>query len=88
MMKLIPMATLAITAGLFLVPGGAQQVTPKAPEHTMPMPQSGGVMNYDKMMADMKVADPRRFSVLRADGCVILPSITSLCQTAGTNTHA
>jgi hypothetical protein len=63
-MKIIPMATLALTAGLFLAPAGAQQVTPKAPEHTMPMPQSGGMksggmMNQDNMMADMKAADAR-----------------------------
>jgi len=59
MMKMIPMATLAITAGLFLAPASAQQATPKAPEHSMPMPPSGGVMNHDKMMSDMKVADAR-----------------------------
>ena len=59
MMKMIPMATLAITAGLFLAPASAQQATPKAPEHTMPMPPSGGMMNHDKMMADMKAADAR-----------------------------
>ena len=58
-MKMIPMATLAITAGLFLAPAGAQQVTPKTPERSMPMPQSGGMMNHDKMMADMKAADAR-----------------------------
>jgi hypothetical protein len=59
MMKMIPMATLAITAGLFLAPASAQQATPKAPEHSMPMPPSGGVMNHDKMMSDMKAADAR-----------------------------
>ena len=58
-MKMIPMATLALTAGLFLAPAGAQQATPKAPEHSMPMPQTGGMMNHDKMMADMKAADAR-----------------------------
>ena len=58
-MKIIPMATLALTAGLFLAPAGAQQATPKAPEHSMPMPQTGGMMNHDKMMADMKAADAR-----------------------------
>ena len=56
---MIPIATLAITAGLFLAPAGAQQVTPKAPEHSMPMPQPGGMMDHDKMMADMKAADAR-----------------------------
>ena len=61
---MIPMVTLAITAGLFLVPASAQQATPKAPEHSMPMPQSGGMMNHgmmnhDKMMSDMKAADAR-----------------------------
>jgi len=56
-MKLTTMATLAITVGLFLAPAGAQQATPKAPEHSMP--QSGGMMNHDKMMADMKAADAR-----------------------------
>ena len=59
MMKMIPMVTLAITAGLFLVPASAQQATPKAPEHSMPMPPSGGMMNHDKMMSDMKAADAR-----------------------------
>ncbi|MEO8259577.1 MAG: hypothetical protein ABI868_19680 [Acidobacteriota bacterium] len=58
-MKMIPMAALAITAGFFLAPALAQQVTPKAPEHSMPMPPSGGMMNHDKMMADMKTADAR-----------------------------
>ena len=27
--------------------------------HSMPIPQSGGMMNHDKMMADMKAADAR-----------------------------
>jgi hypothetical protein len=58
-MTLIPLAALTIAAGLFLVPAGAQQVTPKAPEHSMPMPQAGGMMDHDKMMADMKAADAR-----------------------------
>ncbi len=59
-MNMIPMATLAIIAGLFLAPAGAQQATtPKAPQHSTPMPQSGGMMNHDKMMADMKAADAR-----------------------------
>ena len=57
-MKMIPIATLALTAGLFLAPALAQQVTPQAPEHSMPI-QSGGMMNHDKMMADMKAADAR-----------------------------
>ena len=59
-MKLIPIAALTIVvAGLFLAPAGAQQVTPKAPEHNMPMPQAGGMMDHDKMMANMKAADAR-----------------------------
>ena len=58
-MKLITMATVAITLGLFLTPAVAQQGTPKVPEKTMPMSQSGGMMNHDKMMADMKAADAR-----------------------------
>jgi hypothetical protein len=56
---MIPIAALAITAGLFLAPAGAQQVTSKAPEHSMPMPEHGGMMDHDKMMADMKAADAR-----------------------------
>ena len=56
---MIPMATLAVTAGLFLVPAVAQQATPKAPEHSMPTPQPAGMMDHDKMMADMKAADAR-----------------------------
>ena len=51
--------TVAITAGLFLAPAVAQQVTPPVPEKTMPMSQSGGMMNHDKMMAEMKAADAR-----------------------------
>jgi hypothetical protein len=58
-MKLIPIAAFAIAAGLFLAPAGAQQAPPNAPEHTMPMPQAGGMMDHDKMMADMKAADAR-----------------------------
>ena len=58
-MKPIPIAAFAIVAGLFLAPAGAQQVTPKAHEHSMPTPQAGGMMNHDKMMADMKAADAR-----------------------------
>lgn len=56
---MIPLAILAITAGLFLAPAAAQQATPKAPEHTMPMPQSGGTMNHAQMMSDMKAVDAR-----------------------------
>ncbi len=59
LMKLIPITAFAIAAGLLLAPAGAQQVTPKAHEHSMPMPQAGGMMNHDKMMADMKAADAR-----------------------------
>jgi hypothetical protein len=59
MMKMIPIAILAITAGLFLAPAAAQQATPKAPEHSMPMPQSGGTMNHAQMMSDMKAVDAR-----------------------------
>jgi hypothetical protein len=44
MMKMIPMATLAITAGLFLAPASAQQATSKAPEHSTPMPPPGGMI--------------------------------------------
>ena len=58
-MKLISVAAFALAAGLFLVPVGAQQTTPKVPEHTMPMPQASGMMDHDKMMADMKAADAR-----------------------------
>lgn len=58
-MRIIPIATLAITAGLCLGSASAQQATPKAPEHNMPMPPSGGMMNHDKMMSDMKAADAR-----------------------------
>ena len=58
-MKLIPIAAFALAAGLFLAPAGAQQATPKAPERSRPMPQAGGMMDHDKMMADMKAADAR-----------------------------
>ena len=56
-MKLIPIAAFAIAAGLFLAPAGAQQGTPKAHEHSMPTSQGGGMMDHDKMMADVKAAD-------------------------------
>ena len=58
-MRLIPIAVFAIAAGLFLVPVRAQQAPPKAPEHSMPTPQAGGMMDHDKMMAGMKAADAR-----------------------------
>ena len=58
-MKLIPIAAFALAAGLFLAPAGAQQAAPRVPQHTMPMPQAGGTMDHDKMMADMKAADAR-----------------------------
>jgi hypothetical protein len=65
MIKMIPMAILAITAGLFLAPASAQQATPKSPEHSMPMPPSGGMMNNAKMMSEMKAADARLEALLR-----------------------
>jgi hypothetical protein len=58
-MRLIPIAAFAIAAGLFLAPVRAQQAPPKAPVHSMPTPQAGGMMDHDKMMADMKAADAR-----------------------------
>lgn len=58
-MRSIPIAVFAIAAGLFLAPVRAQQAPPKAPEHSMPAPQAGGMMDHDKMMADMKAADAR-----------------------------
>jgi len=58
-MRLIPIAVFAIAAGLFLTPVRAQQAPPKAPEHSMPTPQAGGMMDHDKMMAGMKAADAR-----------------------------
>jgi hypothetical protein len=58
-MKPISIAAFAFAAGLFLVPVGAQQAPPKAPDHSMPMSQAGGMMDHDKMMADMKAADAR-----------------------------
>jgi hypothetical protein len=69
-MKMIPLATLAIIAGLFLAPARAQQATPKAPEQTMPMPMRGGMMGMMddnmKMMADMKAADARLEALAQA----------------------
>jgi len=53
------MAAFAIVAGLFLAPVRAQQAAPKAPEHSMPTPQAGAMMDHDKMMADMNAADAR-----------------------------
>jgi len=58
-MRLVPIAAFAIVAGLFLAPVRAQQAPPKAPEHSMPTPQAGAMMDHDKMMADMKAADAR-----------------------------
>jgi len=57
-MRLIPIAAVAIAAGLFLAPVRAQQAPPKAPEHSVPTPQAG-MMDHDKMMADMKAVDAR-----------------------------
>jgi hypothetical protein len=58
-MRLIPIAAVAIAAGLLFAPVRAQQVPPMGPEHSMPTPQVGGMMDHDKMMADMKAADAR-----------------------------
>jgi hypothetical protein len=58
-MRLIPIAAFAIATSLFLAPVRAQQAAPKAPDHSMPTPQAGGMMDHDKMMADMKAADAR-----------------------------
>lgn len=58
-MRLLTIAAFAVTAGLFLAPVRAQQAAPKAPEHNMSTPQAGGMMDHDKMMADMKAADAR-----------------------------
>ena len=58
-MKPIFIAAFALAAGLFLSPAGAQQAPPKTPDHSMPMSQAGGMMDHDKMMADMKAADTR-----------------------------
>jgi len=58
-MRLIRIAAFAIAAAVFLAPVQAQQAPPRAPEHIMPTPQAGGMMDHDKMMADMKAADAR-----------------------------
>jgi hypothetical protein len=58
-MRFISIAVFAIATGLFLAPVRAQQPLLKAPEHSMPTPQAGGMMDHDKMMADMKAADAR-----------------------------
>jgi len=58
-MRLIRIAAFAIAAAVFLAPVRAQQAPPRAPEHIMPTPQAGGMMDHDKMMADMKAADAR-----------------------------
>ena len=54
--KLIPIAALLIAAPVFLAAIGAQQAPPRAPDHSMPMSQAGGMMDHDQMMADMKAA--------------------------------
>ena len=64
-MKLIPIAAIALVAGLFLAPAGAQPTTPQAHEHSMPTPQAGGAMDHDRMMADMKAADARLEALAR-----------------------
>ena len=56
-MRWIPIV--AVAAGVLFAPVRAQQVPPKAPEHSMPTPKAGGMMDHDKMMADMKAADAR-----------------------------
>jgi len=58
-MKPITIAMFALAAGLFLTPAGAQQASPKTPDHSMPMSQASGMMDHDKMMTDMKAADAR-----------------------------
>jgi hypothetical protein len=58
-MRLVPIAVFALAVGLFLAPVRAQQEPPKAPEHSTPTPPVGGMMDHDKMMADMKAADAR-----------------------------
>jgi hypothetical protein len=58
-MRLIPIAAVALVLGLFLGPVRAQQAPRQAPEHSTATPQSGGTMDHDKMMADMKAADAR-----------------------------
>ncbi|SRR5581483_8854820 len=58
-MRLIPVAAVAIAAGLLFAPLRAQQVHPKTPEPSMPTPQVRGMMDHDKMMAHMKAADAR-----------------------------
>ena len=58
-MKMIPIAALTVTAGLLLGPAWAYQGTPHAPEHSVPTPQHGEMMDHDKMMADVKAADAR-----------------------------
>ena len=64
-MKLIPIAAIAIAAGLFFASAGAQPATPKAHEHNMPPSQAGGMRDHDKMMADMKAADTRLEALAR-----------------------
>lgn len=58
-MKLIPIAALSLTAGLFLGPAAAQQVAPATHEHAMPTPPVGAMMDHDKMMTEMKAANAR-----------------------------
>jgi hypothetical protein len=58
-MRLIPIAAVAIATAILLAPVRAQQDSPKTPEHSMPTPRVGGMMDHDKMMADMKAADAR-----------------------------
>jgi hypothetical protein len=59
-MKRLPLAAFAIAGCLLLAPVRAQQATPAEPhDHSATVPQAGGMMNHDKMMADMKAADAR-----------------------------
>jgi hypothetical protein len=58
-MRLIPIAAVAIATAILLAPVRAQQEPPKTPQHSMPTPRVGGMMDHDKMMADMKAADAR-----------------------------
>ena len=57
-MKRTAIAAFAIVAGLLLAPAVAQQGPSKPHDHSMPA-QAGGMMDHDKMMADVKAADAR-----------------------------
>jgi hypothetical protein len=59
-MKAFSIGAIAVSAMLFFVPARAQQAsTHEQHQHSQPAQQPDGMMDHQKMMADMKAADDR-----------------------------